>query len=761
MNRAILDALTPEQKEAVTHIEGPLLVLAGPGSGKTRVITHRIAYLLEQGIPDHQILGITFTNKAAREMADRLDRLVPGHQVWLGTFHKFCVRLLRRYAERAGIDENFVIYDTSDRQAVIKQVMDELGIDRTSLAPKLVETMISRAKNDFILPKQFAHRASSPLEEAVAKIYNRYETLMREQNALDFDDLLVLAATLLADDQQLRSTLDQHLRFILVDEYQDTNEVQYRIVRLLSQDEPHLCVTGDPDQSIYGWRGANIKNILRFERDYPNCRVVRLEQNFRSTASILEAANQLIRHNRMRKRKVLRTTKPKGQPVAVRCYANEHEEAEAIAAEIKQAVTDGRRTYGDFAIFCRIGALTRLLERALRAQGVPYQILSGVAFFERMEIKDVLAYLRLLVNPRDNVSFLRAIKSPPRGVGDTTLKRLTEWADALGLSCLEAAARADQLPGIRPAQRNALRAFAELFQRWRQQTDRPLAEQIRAIIDESGYLQWVAHQPEGEERQANIEELVTAAAEFEEETDSRTLADFLATSALTTDLDRWDPEQGAVSLMTLHAAKGLEFPVVYIVAVEEDILPHARSADSQEQLEEERRLLFVGITRAQEELYLSYARERSFRGMVSVTVPSQFLNELGIPVVDCSGRLGTHGDWDQFGANELHWLHSSRPNRQTTGRRSRSRSSTRRTMTGGTGATGAGHERAGSQTARAGTLGGNEELAIGTRVRHDRYGIGYVICVEGQGQTRRVRVAFSRHGVRSFLATKAKLEILR
>ena len=747
MSSKILRGLTPEQREAVTHIEGPLLVLAGPGSGKTRVITHRIAYLLDQGVPDEQILGITFTNKAANEMAERLERLVPGHRVWLGTFHKFCVRVLRRYGQRAGIQRNFVIYDTRDRQDLLRQVMEELKIDRTALPPRRVEAIISRAKNDFLLPDDFQQRASSIADQHVARIYARYQERLREQNALDFDDLLLVVAELLQGDSELRVTLDRHLRFVLVDEYQDTNEVQYQIVKLLSREEPHLCVTGDPDQSIYGWRGANIRNILRFEQDYPECRVVWLEQNFRSTVSILEAANRLIRHNRMRKEKVLRPVNPEGKPVEVRAYGTERLEAEAIAAEIKAAVDSGRRRYGDFAIFCRISALTRTLEQALRARGVPHQILSGVAFFERMEIKDVLAYLRLLVNPRDNVAFLRALKSPPRGVGETSIQRLLDWAQAEGIGCLEAAARATEVPGLRSAQRKALQQFAELFAQWSAQQDTPLRQRIARVLAESGYEQWLRGQPEGEERVANIEELLTAAEEFERDTGSDDLAEFLATSALTTDLDRWDQDQGAVSLMTLHAAKGLEFPVVYIVAVEDGILPHARADGSNEELEEERRLLFVGVTRAQEELYLSYARTRAFRGRTEWTIPSPFVAELGVPVIEGDEPPQASDVWEFAEACDY----------GTSSHRSSSRRG--RTNRSGTSRRGSKRKRPSEEAATEGTSTSGS-WSVGSRVRHKRYGVGYVVALSGSGPCLRVEVEFQRHGKRSFLAAKAKLEVL-
>ncbi len=727
MRNKILEPLTESQREAVTHVEGPLLVVAGPGSGKTRVITHRIAYLLDLGVPPQHILGITFTNKAANEMAERVGRLVPRHGVWLGTFHKFCVRVLRRYGERIGVDPNFVIYDTKDRTDLIRSVMEDLRIDRASLDPRRVESIISRAKNENCMPKAFAKRADNDL---VARIYERYQERLLELGALDFDDLLLQTARLLSDDEEVRAALDQHFAFIMVDEYQDTNAVQYQIVRLLSRDVPNLCVTGDPDQSIYGWRGANIRNILRFEKDYPSCRIVRLEENFRSTSSILEVADRLIANNTLRKEKRLRSTRPPGAPVRLRAFETELEEAAAIAQEIRQQVRSGQRSYADFAIFCRVSALTRTLENALRHAGVPYQILSGVAFYERAEIKDVLAYLRLLINPRDDLSFQRAIKSPPRGVGDTTLQRLAQVARAHGLGLLEAIPLLLDSGQVRGKAATSLKRFGELVGEWQKEVDGPVAPLIRRVIVESGYASWVEGTDRGQDRLENIEELITAAQQFDVESDSGGLAQFIAESALATDLDRWDQDGSTVSVMTLHAAKGLEFPVVYIFGLEDGILPHARCVDSLEQLEEERRLLFVGITRAQEELHLSYARSRAFRGAFALTHPSRFLPELGIAVEELEQEMDRAAWMDRSAAR------SRGPALPSVGRRR---------------ASGRGRQVV------SGSSSNGCEFQVGTWVRHPKHGVGRVTQVADAGEFVKVTVRFDKAGTRSFLAPMAPL----
>jgi DNA helicase-2/ATP-dependent DNA helicase PcrA len=628
---ALVRDLTDAQREAVLHREGPLLVLAGPGSGKTRVITHRIAWLLAEGLPDHQILALTFTNKAADEMRTRLERLAPGRSVWLGTFHRFCARLLRKYAPLVGLDENFTIYDAADSAQVLNRVLTPWKLGPGFATPEAIARAIGRAKNNLVTAQQYQPQAGHPLGALVQQIYPAYQAKLASSNAVDFDDLLLHVGTLLQENPEIRAALDERYRFILVDEYQDTNLAQYVIVRAMSIDHPNLAVTGDPDQSIYGWRGANLNNILEFEHDYPQVRVVRLERNYRSTQRILHVAAEFIAHNVRRKRKDLYTENAPGEPVRLMMYQTQNDEAQAIAAEIAGEIQAGRRAARDFAVFYRTNALSRAMEFALRQAGVPYQIVRGLEFFQRKEIKDLLSYLQLLCNPRDEVALRRVIQTPPRGIGRTTVDRLLRYAAGHGLSGWEAAREVRRIESIgsRPAARVA--EFAGLLDRLAALAGGAIEKLLGHVLAESGYaaLLKASEDEEDQERLANLQELLTVARDFDERHPGPDqLEAFLEETALVSDTDDWEDQTDRVTLMTLHASKGLEFPVVYLIAVEEGILPHERSRERPEQIEEERRLMFVGMTRARERLQLSLARSRDFRGSRRTTVPSSFLVEL-------------------------------------------------------------------------------------------------------------------------------------
>ncbi|MEN6451129.1 MAG: UvrD-helicase domain-containing protein [Thermoguttaceae bacterium] len=624
-----LEGLTDAQREAVTHFEGPLLILAGPGSGKTRVVTHRVAWLLEQGVPGHQVLALTFTNKAADEMAARIERLAGDPTVWVGTFHRFCARLLRKYASFVGLRENFTIYDTEDSLRAMRQALGRLRIDADRYTPESIAKGISWAKNNLITPDKYQPRAGHALGNVIQQAYPAYQGQLAGSNAADFDDLLLHVATLLRDNPEVRASLDERYRFVLVDEYQDTNLAQYAIARALSVDYPNLAVTGDPDQSIYGWRGANLNNILEFERDYPAVHVVRLEQNYRSTQRILQVADELIRHNVRRKQKALYTHNSLGSPVRLVSYATQRDEAEGIAARIAGEIRGGRRRPRDFAVFYRVNALSRSLEFAFRDLGIPYQLVNGLEFFQRKEIKDILAYLHLLCNPNDEVALLRVINTPARGIGKTTIARLSDYAVRQGLPMLDAAREAGQIEslGRRPA--SLVTQFVALFDRLVAAVEGPVEEIVGLVLSETGYQQRLRDSEDEEDLQrlANIEELLTVARDFDEHRGGG-LEAFLEETCLVNDTDAWEAESDRVTLMTLHASKGLEFPVVFLIAVEEGLLPHERSHEHPDQLEEERRLMFVGLTRAQQELQLSTARYRDFRGQRKLTIPSSFLMEL-------------------------------------------------------------------------------------------------------------------------------------
>jgi len=671
----LLEGLTAAQRDAVQHVEGPLLILAGPGSGKTRVITHRIAYMLSRGVRPDQILALTFTNKAAQEMQIRLQQLAPDQSVWVGTYHRFCARLLRRYAPLVGLQENYTIYDAEDSARTLRQVVQRLRIDAVYFTPEAIGSAISWAKNKLIGPEQYEPRPGHPLGALVKRVYPAYQAQLARSSAADFDDLLLHAVNLLRDNPEVRSELDERYRFILVDEYQDTNLAQYALARALSINYPNLAVTGDPDQSIYGWRGANLNNILEFERDYPSVRVVRLEQNYRSTKCILRVAAELIAHNVKRKQKDLFTEKGQGVPVRLVRYATQKYEAQDIAAQIAGEVRAGRRRPRDFAVFYRVNALSRALELALREQGVPYQLVNGVEFYQRKEIKDVLAYLRLVHNPRDDVALLRVINAPPRGIGKKTIERLADYAASRGLplmdaladlrrmespgpsdrqegcpfgrqECLPSGGRQESLPSgggqeslpsggrqecLPSAARAKLLKFVETFEAIAALAAAPVEEILGTVLAETGYKRQFegSTSEEDQDRLANLEELLTVAREFDERHRAEhALEQFLEDTTLTGETDDWQSESDRVTLMTLHASKGLEFPVVFLVAVEEGLLPHERSREQPDELEEERRLMFVGITRAMEELQISLARYRDFRGRRKMAVPSPFLMEL-------------------------------------------------------------------------------------------------------------------------------------
>lgn len=629
--------LTESQQQAVEHFEGPLLVLAGPGSGKTRVITRRIVRLIERGVDPREILAITFTNKAAREMAERVALLLPGSRVWVTTFHRFGARLLRQHAEAVGLRRNFTIYDSTDQKQLIRQIIGDLDHDAVKNSPGQVASRISLIKNRLILPEEFAQSVENSYQNisdrVVAQVYSEYRRALLASNAVDFDDLLLHVVMLLHENPDLRHRYDERFRFILVDEYQDTNLAQYSIVSALSQDHQNLCATGDPDQSIYGWRGADVSNILRFEQDYPQTTTVRLEQNFRSTKSILRSADSLIAHNLRRKQKSLITDNPEGRPVELLQAESAADEAEGIASFIREQVGEGNRRWGDFAILYRVNALSRRLEIACMRQGIPFQVAAGVAYYERAEVKDLLAYLRLVLNPSDQTSFRRVVNTPIRGIGKQTQAKLLRFAEVEKLTPLEAAAQADRIPKLSKRAVFALKRFSDLMNEFSLSDSGSVEGLLTRIIERTGYArQWEdSRMEEDVQRRSNVNELVAAARQYDEtQDDEPSLEGFLETTSLVSDVDAVDPEAGRVTLMTMHAAKGLEFPVVFILGVEQNLIPHERSLKNNDpwELEEERRLLFVAMTRAREELYLTATRLRDIRGTLMPTIPSIFLNEM-------------------------------------------------------------------------------------------------------------------------------------
>lgn len=632
---SLLADLNDPQRQAVTHIDGPLLVVAGPGSGKTRVITRRCAYLVGAGVQARNVLAITFTNKAADEMRKRCEALGVARGMWVYTFHALGARLLREFGPLAQVEPGFSIYDVPDQLRLIKQAMELSHVSEGQIEPSYAQAEISDAKSKLLSVAAYSDRADWHEKRTVARIYDAYEKLLRQNNAVDFDDLLMRVATVLRDHPDVAERLNVRFRYVMIDEYQDTNHAQYLIARFLSQHHRNLCVTGDPDQSIYGWRGADIRNILEFERDFPDAKVVRLEENYRSTGNILKVASALIANNRRRKQKDIWTRNGDGTQVEIWRHSTGVDEAERVADAIARERETGA-AWHDFAICYRVNAISRGLEEALRARGIPYRIARGVEFYNRKEIKDTVAYLRLLVNPADDVALLRVINTPARGIGKTTIERLLSAAAGLRLTLFEACRRAGEFQELQSVAAKVA-PFVRVMDRLAGHLNDPLPEVVSAVLSISGLEAALKKERdedvEGEDRVANVAELVTAAARFADENPEGTLADFLHRASLTGDQDAIDEKSGAVQLLTLHAAKGLEFPVVFMVGVEQGMLPHERALSLKGDVEEERRLCFVGITRAQRRLVLTHADERIIRGIPQGQIRSQFLREVVSPAV--------------------------------------------------------------------------------------------------------------------------------
>lgn len=677
----LLRGLNSPQRKAVTTTEGPLLVLAGPGSGKTRVITHRIAYILqERSISPWNILAVTFTNKAAREMKERLETLIgaPGRDLAVGTFHAICARILRRDGERAGIGltDNFAIYDDDDQSSLVRQVLKEMNLDEKQFKPSTIHAIISRAKNDLLSPTQYAERVNKYFEEVAARVYKRYEELLRANNAADFDDLILLTYQLWRRNPDILKQYQTRYQYIHVDEFQDTNKAQYELVRLLAGGTPempghqNICAVADDDQSIYSWRGANPKVLIQFEQDFPKTQVVLLEQNYRSTQVILDAAQGVVQQNRLRKDKKLWTEKSGGEKITLHEAYNEEEEASFVVNEIRRLIARGDARLRDIAVMYRTNAQSRAMEEQFIRTGTPYVVVGSKKFYERKEIKDVLAYLRLIANPLDTVSLQRVINVPNRKIGPKTVSEFTNWAQAQHLTQFEALSHIEEHPTLATAGKRALAGFSALLTDLRQAArEEPLPRLVDRLLERSGYAAELKDgTDEGEERWNNVLELRRVAEDFSEISPDIALALFLENVALVAGADTTssgengtlvNEEKDAATLITLHAAKGLEYPVVFIIGMEEGVLPHMRSLESQSELEEERRLAYVGITRAMRRLYLTRAFRRSFYGGNSVfQEASRFLEEIpailisatrqrvrtGAPVVGApSGRGKSNG----------------------------------------------------------------------------------------------------------------------
>ncbi|BAF60710.1 superfamily I DNA and RNA helicases [Pelotomaculum thermopropionicum SI] len=705
----LLSQLNPDQVAAVTHGEGPLLVLAGAGSGKTRVLTCRVAYLLKEfKVLPHQILAITFTNKAAGEMRERVGALVPetARDLWICTFHAACLRILRRQESFYGRDRNFVIYDADDQLTVLKDCIKELKLDDKKHPPRAVAAAISQAKNMLMGPGEYERHAYDQFSQAVSEVYSLYQDRLVKNNAVDFDDLIFLTVRLFREYPQVLAYYQNRFRHILVDEYQDTNHAQYVLVNLLAAAHRNLCVVGDPDQGIYGWRGADIRNILSFERDYPEAKVVRLEQNYRSTGFILEAANHIIRNNAGRREKRLWTAAGRGFPVIVHYAADEHAEADFVAGRILRLKELEKRPYRDFAVLYRTHAQSRVIEEVFVRAGIPYAIIGGLKFYERKEIKDMLAYLRLVLNPNDGLSLARIINVPRRGIGEASLQKIAVFAREGGISLVEALERAAEIAGLTAAAKARSAALGALLRDLAERSSySSVTELAREVMEKTGYRQELLAENtvEARTRLENLDEFLSVTGEFDRQAEEKGLRSFLENVALVTDLDYYDEGADQVALMTLHSAKGLEFPVVFLTGMEEGVFPHSRSLPEPGELEEERRLCYVGVTRARERLYLTHCWSRNLYGAQRCNMPSRFLEEIPPHLVSSDDMLDGMQEKRQAAAKVGRFI-------------------------------------------------------LGDKVRHRKWGVGVIVGVQGEGEDTEFKVAFPDQGIKVLLAKYAPLE---
>lgn len=643
----LLIGLNPEQRRAVETTEGPLLIQAGAGSGKTKTLTHRIAYLIAQRkATPFNILAVTFTNKAAKEMRERVATLLGqnadnrGFMPYMGTFHGICVRILRQDGEYIGLSRSFVIFDESDRQAAVKQASKQLMIDEKAFPARVISGLISSAKNEMIGPGEYESTANSPAQRAAAQVYPAYERILKDAAALDFDDLIIRTASMLKNHQEIREKWQQQFKYIMIDEYQDTNAAQYKLVKLLTNKSNNIAVCGDDWQGIYGWRGADFRNILRFEQDYPGCTVIKLEQNYRSTKHILDAAHAIISKNQQRSDKKLWTDAGDGLPVQMLQVQGERAESEAIVRRIRNGVDSGMHHFKDYAVLYRTNAQSRSIEEGLIHYGIPYRVVGGVRFYDRKEIKDIMAYLRLIYQPEDRVSFERVVNVPARGIGAKSLQNFFGWQFVNGLTLERALTEAATCTDVTAKARKALAELGDIFASLREIVDEtPVAGLIDSLIRRIDYLNYLGDgTPQGESRQENVKELLSVAQGYQDVG----LSGFLEEVSLVSDIDSADFNGDAITLMTLHAAKGLEFPVVFMTGLEETIFPHSRALYDASEMEEERRLCYVGMTRARQELYMIYASSRMLYGGVQHNPPSRFLSEIDAEFQPDSG-LGSTG----------------------------------------------------------------------------------------------------------------------
>jgi DNA helicase-2/ATP-dependent DNA helicase PcrA len=749
---SLLNHLNPVQQKAVLETEGPILIFAGAGSGKTRVLTYRIAYLIEErGIPPWNIFAVTFTNKAADEMRERVERLLGGSAkgTWVSTFHSACARILRQHIEPLGFQRNFVIYDQQDQDRHLKAIMKEADLDFRMFHPRAVRAAIESLKNEGITPDQYLPDTYNIFQKRVALVYQRYQEDLRRNNALDFGDLLTFVAVLFRRFPEILRHYQEQCRYVMVDEFQDTNLIQYLLLRQIAERHRNICVVGDDDQSIYRWRGAEVGNILNFEKDFPKTKVITLEQNYRSTQNILRAANEMVRRNRSRKEKVLWTENPEGEILTLYVAENEGDEARFVVQKITEQIHppsqsnflgQGGRVYRDIAVFYRINAQSRAVEDELVKHQIPYTVVGGMKFYERKEIKDILAYLRLISNPSDGVSLKRVINVPSRGIGEKTIEKVEIFSKERMLPLFEGMDQALKEDWLPPAGRAKIGEFLHLIKEFREERRTLLLSQLTlALLARTGYLDRLKEEgtEEAFSRMENIDELVNVIMELEQEEEGASLETFLDKVSLVSDVDLYEDKGNRVSLMTLHCAKGLEFPVVFIVGIEEGLLPHYRRGDEIEDLEEERRLCYVGITRAKERVFLSRAERRSTFGVGRANLASRFLDELPLELIQTEERKGrVESLFDQGPHWDDHFQQSGKGMDDLPGE---------------------------SHPAGEGVVLSPEgfyALKAGMRVRHSKFGEGRVRSVEGMDEDQKATILFQTVGAKRLKVRYANLEIL-
>ncbi len=739
---SIYDTLNEQQKLGVTTTEGPVLILAGAGSGKTRVLTHRTAYLIEEkGINPYHIMAITFTNKAAGEMRERIDAMVGygSESIWVSTFHSTCVRILRRHIDRIGYDTNFTIYDADDSKSVMKEICKRLNIDTKIYKERSLLAAISSAKDELIAPDDFALKAAGDFgKRRQAEVYREYQNVLKKNNALDFDDLIVKTVELLRNDAEVLAYYQERFRYIVVDEYQDTNTAQFELIRLLAGKYKNLCVVGDDDQSIYKFRGANIYNILNFEKHFPDAVTIKLEQNYRSTQNILDAANGVIANNVGRKRKSLWTANDRGEQIDFEQFDTAYDEADFVARDIQSGIRNGKFGYGDYAVLYRTNAQSRLFEERFITSNIPYKIVGGVNFYARKEVKDLLAYLKTIDNARDDLAVRRIINVPKRGIGATTLNRVSDYAEDYGISFYDALKQADEIPSLGKAAAK-IRPFVTFIQTMRSKLPYlGVSELLREVIEETGYVKELEAEDteEAQVRIENIDEFISKAVSYEENEEQPSLGGFLEEVALVADIDGLEEGNEYVVLMTLHSAKGLEFPKVYLAGMEDGLFPSYMSIVSDnatEELEEERRLAYVGITRAKKELAITCARQRMIRGETQYNKVSRFVKE--IPAELLSGEIRK----PSYGESREQKL-PVRPKRPAVSRQP------------------SGQSMQAKAFASARTVGGSLDYGVGDRVSHVKFGNGTVTGIVEGGRDFEVTVAFDTAGTKKMFASFAKLK---